>query len=272
MKKVLEFLKSKFLWFNVLAAVVLVFVLFVALSFWMDSYTRHGQAIQVPKITGLNQAEAELVLRELDLNYEVIDSVYNRMLRPGEIAEQTPAPQSFVKKHRKIYITVNAKNKRQVMFTDYRGFSFRKAQSNYRNLGFNADSVRFIPSEYSGELLDVEYMGKKLNKGDKLPEASVLVLVVGRVDETMQVLMPSFYGSSYRDAMDMMKIHNLVEGVFSFDEDIINETDVELFFVYGQEPKEGIMVPAGKGIDLYFSKNKKKEYISNESGDEDEFF
>ncbi len=271
MKKFWAFLKSRFLWINVLIAAVIAVVLWFGVQWWLDSYTHHGESVQVPSVIGMNESEAELLLRDLSLGYEVIDSLHNKRLKPGEIAEQVPAPESFVKRNRKVYITVNAKSKRTLLFKDYRGYSFRKAQTNYRNLGFTADDVKFVPSEYSGEVLEIESEGKVLKAGDKIKEGAVLRLVVGQAGGDMKVLMPSFHGMRYADAVNLMKAHKFIEGAFNFDETVVSAEDNKNFFVYGQEPKEGTMVVAGKNIDLYFSKDKNKEYKSVTTSEEDFF-
>ena len=110
-KNIIKFLKSKFVWGNILAAVILSIIVLVLLSWWLKSYTHHNESVEVPDLTGYYVEEAELILSELDLKYEVIDSVYKRELKPGEIAEQSPAPKTSVKKNRKIYITINRRSR-----------------------------------------------------------------------------------------------------------------------------------------------------------------
>ena len=77
-KNIIKFLKSKFVWGNILAAVILTIIVLVLLSWWLKSYTHHNESVEVPDLTGYYVAEAELILNELDLKYEVIDSVYKR--------------------------------------------------------------------------------------------------------------------------------------------------------------------------------------------------
>ncbi len=271
MKKFISFISSKFFWFNVLAAVIIATIICFGVMFWLDSYTRHGESVMVPKVTGLYEQEAELLLRDLSLSYEIIDSVHRRNLEPGEIVEQTPGADSFVKKHRKIYITVNARSPKMVIFNDYRGYSFRKAQSNYRNQGYIVDSIRFVPSEYSGELIDVEYKNEIVTRGQKLPEAAKLVLIVGQLDNSQQTIMPSLYGLSLADAKLLVRDSALIVGAVNFDEDVLDDEDRMLFTVYGQEPKEGTIVYEGKRVDIYLSKDKNKSYSSTSESEEDFF-
>ena len=90
MKTLLNFLKSRFLWLNLLAAVVFVIVICWVVFWRLDAYTRHGEAVEVPDLAGMYVEEAELILKDCNLEYEVIDSVYIRSMAAGEIAEQSP--------------------------------------------------------------------------------------------------------------------------------------------------------------------------------------
>ena len=123
MKTIWNFLKSRFLWLNILAAIVLVAVVCFVVFLRLDVYTRHGEAVEVPNLTGLYVEEAELLLKDSNLSYEIIDSVYIRSRRGGEIAEQAPAAGTKVKKNRKIYITVNSKQRKMVMVPNLVGES-----------------------------------------------------------------------------------------------------------------------------------------------------
>ena len=108
MRTIWNFLKSRFLWLNILAAIVLVVVICWIVFWRLDVYTRHGEAVEVPNLSGMYVEEAELILKDCGLGYEIIDSVYIRSMRGGESAEQAPAAGTKVKKNRKIYITVNS--------------------------------------------------------------------------------------------------------------------------------------------------------------------
>ena len=107
MKTIWNFLKSRFLWVNILAAIVLCVVICWVVFWRLDVYTHHGEAVEVPDLSGMYVEEAELILKDCSLGYEIIDSVYIRSMRGGEIAEQTPIAGTKVKKNRKVYITVN---------------------------------------------------------------------------------------------------------------------------------------------------------------------
>lgn len=271
LKTVWNFLKSKFFWINIAIAVICILLICTLVLGWLKIYTHHGESVEVPDLTGLYVEEAELFLKERNLKYEVIDSVHLRSLRPGEIAEQSPAKGSFVKKNRKIYLTVNAKGVKKVIFRDYRGESFRKAQSNYRNSGFIVDSIEYKPSQYPDEVLEVKYNDKTLFSGEMIPEGANLILVVGKVEEGVEVIVPVIKGLSYDEAMAIIDANSLMPGNISFDKEPKNDEDKAKYMVYHQDPAAGVTVEAGKRINIWFSKNKNKKHI-DKSHKEEEFF
>jgi len=222
---------------------------------WTRFYTNHGESIEVPDLTHKYVEEAELVLDELGLSYEVIDSVHLRSFNPGEIAEQSPAPGTHVKADRKIYITINCRQKQMIRVPDLVGESFRKAQSNLRALGFNADSVRYRPYEFNGEVLDIQYCGRSLKHGEKVADGSVLVLVVGREDTENTVYVPNLVGMSYEDAINEINTYELSVGNLSYDVRPLSDTERQQYHVIKQSPAPGTQVYRGKLIELKLSRS-----------------
>ena len=165
MKTLWNLLKSRFLWLNILAAIVLVIAICWVVFWRLDVYTRHGESVEVPDLSGMYVEEAELILKDSNLGYEIIDSVYIRSMKGGEIAEQTPVAGMKVKKNRKVYITVNSKQRKMVMVPNLVGESRRKVQSNLKTLGFNVDSVRYEPYEFNDEVLAVMWGDSVLTAG-----------------------------------------------------------------------------------------------------------
>ncbi len=254
MKTIWNFLKSRFFWFNILAAIVLVAVICFVVFWRLDVYTRHGEAVEVPSLTGLYVEEAELLLKDSNLNYEIIDSVYIRSMRGGEIAEQAPAPGTKVKKNRKVYITVNSKQRKMVMVPNLVGESRRKVQSNLKTLGFNVDSVRYEPYEFNDEVLAVMWGDSTLSAGARVPDGSQIILVVGQNDMSIEVVVPSFFGMTLPEAKKTIKEYRLGFGAAYFDEMPVDSIDSLNFRVFQQTPDAGLSVYGGKAVELKLSK------------------
>jgi len=255
MKTIWNFLTSKFFWTNIAVAIGIALVILFGTLLWTKFYTNHGESIEVPDLAHKYVEEAELELNELGLAYEVIDSVHLRSFNPGEIAEQSPAAGTHVKSNRKIYLTINCRQKQMIRIPDLVGESFRKAQSNLRALGFDADSVRYKPYEFNGEVLDILYNGRSVEKGEKVADGSTLVLVVGREDTENIVYVPNLMGMSYDDAINEINANELAVGNLSYDVRPFSNTERQQYHVIKQTPAPGTQVFRGKLIELKLSRS-----------------
>ena len=269
MKTLIAFLKSKFFWVNIAVAIAVFLVLLFGTLFWTRFYTHHGESVEVPDLTHMYIEEAELTLDELGLRYEVIDSVYLRSFKPGEIAEQSPVAGTPVKENRKIYLTINCREKKMMYVPELKGESFRKAQSNLKALGFNADSVRYKPYEFDGEVLDILYNGHSVEKNEKIADGSRLVLVVGKQDNENMVTMPNLIGLPYADALQLIEQNELAVGNISYDVRPLSDTERQQYRVYIQTPPAGAQVYRGKLVEMKLSRNSNSQ--SSQSSSEDFF-
>ena len=57
---------------------------------WLDSYTRHNQAVVVPDVKGMKLEDAAEFFGNNKLRYNVIDSVFSKDVAPGSIVELVP--------------------------------------------------------------------------------------------------------------------------------------------------------------------------------------
>lgn len=254
-----KFLKSKFVWGNVLAAVVLFVIVLFLLSLWLKSYTHHNEKVEVPDLTGNYIEEAEITLQNLGLKYEIIDSVYLRTLKPGEIAEQTPAPHTYVKKNRTIYITTNRRTRisKTIPIDNLVEISPRQAQSSLRNLGFNADSIQYIPAEHNSTI-NILYNGEPVTAYTKIPDGASLIIIAGEnINESVPA--PNYIGMTYNGLRNMFTDINSMNQRINiiYDTTPTSETDRQYYKVYKQTPEANSIVTEGTIINVYMSKSKK---------------
>ena len=52
-KEFFSFKANKYFWLNLMAMVAVVCLLFFGVLKWLDSYTRHGEAVVVPNVKGM---------------------------------------------------------------------------------------------------------------------------------------------------------------------------------------------------------------------------
>ncbi|PQJ72213.1 MULTISPECIES: PASTA domain-containing protein [Polaribacter] len=178
---VFQFIKSKSFFIQVTIAIVGLLIFIFALKYWLGYSTNHDQKIQVPNLHKMSLENVENKLKELNLDFIVIDSAsYNPDYPKKSVIEQSPEAGDFVKEKRKIYLTLNPSKYRDVTIPDLNGKTKRQAISHLRSIGFNIGtnpiSVRDIGKDV---VRGLRYNGKILNKGDKLPLNSIVDLVLG---------------------------------------------------------------------------------------------
>lgn len=149
---------------------------------WLDTYTRHNQAVVVPDVKGMSLEEADAPLRKSGLRYSVIDSVFSKEVAPGAIVEVVPGVGSKVKEGRILFITINALTSQMAAIPEVADLSFRQAYALLRSRGFSSIEIEYVAGDYKDLAMGVEMDGRPLIKGERLPLSSHLVLKVSSGD------------------------------------------------------------------------------------------
>ncbi|MDR1729653.1 MAG: PASTA domain-containing protein [Prevotellaceae bacterium] len=247
----------------VVAALLLSGLFFGSLR-WLDDYTNHGKEIIVPDLHGLDEEEAEKVLTDKKLAYEIIDSIFVKGEKAGAVIEQTPEAGSPVKEDRKIYLTINARSPRQVVLPDLRDVSLRQAEAIITSIGLKAGEYEYVPSEYKDLVQDVKYNGEIAKPGARITDGATITLLVGKglSDETTVVV--SLRGLTLEQAIDQAHAASLNIGAALYDVEPQNEKEKAQYFVYKQEPVTGSEVSLGQAIKLFFTTDKKMLEVPEE--------
>ena len=233
--------------------VVLSLVAFLSLRF----YTHHGESVEVPLLKNKNIKEVAALLEDMDLEYEIVDSVYLSDKPAGTIIEQIPAPKEKIKKYRKIYLTINSYSKPLVTLPDVRDLSYRNAKATLEAMGLKVASVEYVPSEYKDLVKDVKRYGRTLSPGSRIPRDSRVTLVVGSIQPVGEVKpTPSFRGLKYETAIQTANTDSVNIRSVQFDEEPKNKADSALFVVYKQDPLKGTPIKIGGSINIWLTKDK----------------
>lgn len=176
-----QFLKSKLFFKQLIILFVGFIALFFGLKILLNSTTNHDQKIQVPDLHKLGIEEAAKKLRELNLDFKVIDSAsYNPTYPKISVIEQSPEAGDFVKEKRKIYITLNPSRYRDVTIPNLNGRTKRQAISELQAIGFIVGTdFTYITDIGKDVVRGLRHKGKILNPNDKLPKNSIIDLVLG---------------------------------------------------------------------------------------------
>lgn len=177
----LKFISSKAFFKQVLFAGIVGVLLIFLLMKWLNSSTNHDQKIQVPDLSKLTKEEAVLVLNELDLQMEILDSSsYNTNYPPLTIIEQNPEANGFVKEKRTIYLKINRATFVDVNIPDVLSKTRRNAEVTLRAVGFRVGNKPIYINDIAKDVVrGILFNGKKVEVGEKLPQNSVINLKLG---------------------------------------------------------------------------------------------
>ena len=164
---------------NILIMVAVSIILIVITFRWMQSYTRHGQYITVPDVSGMYEEEAGKALAAAGLRYEVSDYKFDKSMVEGGVIEQNPKAGAFVKQERKIYLTLNSGKEPVKAVPDLAdNSSLRAAESQLRAAGFKLSPTVYVNGDLDW-VYEIRYRGEKIDAGTEIPEGSVLTIVAG---------------------------------------------------------------------------------------------
>ncbi|MDR1880278.1 MAG: PASTA domain-containing protein [Tannerellaceae bacterium] len=145
---------------------------------WLETYTRHNEAIIVPDIKGLKLEEAAQFIQNSGLRYNVIDSVFSKNVAPGSVVEIVPAAGSKVKEGRILFLTVNALTSQMAEIPEIEDLSVRQAYTLLRARGFETIRVEYVPGDYKDLVIAVEMRGRPLKQGETVKLTTPLTLKV----------------------------------------------------------------------------------------------
>ncbi len=173
-------IKSRAFYINLAAGLVfLILVVYLTLGAF-NVYTRHGEKITVPDVTGMRIDKAQEELKKAGMRYQINDSVYMEGKPKMSVVEQDPHAGAGVKEDRIIYLVVNSRNAPLINIPDLVGKSQKQTALTLESLGFKIGVVSYRPDEVDGALMELRYNGKLLHKGEEVEKGSVIDLVVGK--------------------------------------------------------------------------------------------
>jgi len=178
--RLLNFFISKTLIFLLLKAglilVGFIFLLFVGLHF----HTRQNNLIEVPDLYQVQLSDANEMLSDLKLNFEVIDSThFNPEIPPFSVIEQQPRAFEQVKRGRKIYLTLNPSTYRKVSIPNVVQVTYRNAVTSLRAVGLEVGKISYRNNIGKDMVLALRFEGDEIEPGEKIPKSSKVDLVLG---------------------------------------------------------------------------------------------
>lgn len=226
-----EFLKSKLFWRHFLVAITAVILFLWGCAFFLEMYTLHNEHVEVPNFEGIYVKDLDKFVGGHDLQYEVVDSIYNLKFAKGTVIDQDPLPGSTVKHDRTVYLTVNAILSQKVAMPNLLDLSLRQSTSLLETYGLKVGMLRYI--EGLPPVMQQLYKGQKIVPGTMIDKGSEIDLVVGRGGGRGLIPVPDLFGLTITQARKILVGSNLKLGSFLSD---ATGQDTTIAKIYKQTP------------------------------------
>jgi len=218
----------KHLAFLSITAIVMLFVVIKGL----DIYTDNGEFIIIPKFEGMD-SDSLLVHSDKDeLQFVVIDSLYSNDRYPGTVVMQHPKIGARVKKGRKVYLSIVAKNAEMVSMPNLKDLSIRRAVDviNYAHL--RVKKIVFANDIALNAVIEQLYNGDTIAPDTLLPSGSYITLIAGNGFSKSGVSVPFLLGKTAKQAEKL-----ILKASFNLGRiDTLEENFDEQWRVYSQIP------------------------------------
>lgn len=170
---------SRYLWGNIAGMVLVVVALVFGAKMGIDVYTRHGEAIPIPKVVKMQMTDAKRQLEALGLKVVVTDTGYVKNLPAGCVLEQNPEPGERVKTGHAVYLIINSAASPTITIPDViDNSSLREAMAKLSAMGFRLETPKFVAGEKDW-VYGIMANGREVVAGDKVPVDVPLVIMVG---------------------------------------------------------------------------------------------
>ncbi len=249
MEKIKDFLK-KYPWVaHLFVMVVISFVALFIILFFTNIYTRQGEEYEMPDVEGKALAEVEEE-NDLDLEFVVLDSIYQKGVPGGMIITQDPKGGIMVKKGRKVYVSITSFSAEDVVMPELTGLSVRQATSELYSNGLAVGRLTFVEDPFKNNVKEQSCRGRSVYAGQKIARGSEIDLVVGLGEGECTNKVPFVIGKTADKARRDIVTASLNVGREHFN----GVKNKEKAVVYRQEPDyTGVnQYPFGTQVELWY--------------------
>jgi beta-lactam-binding protein with PASTA domain len=239
--KIIKFLFSKFFWINLLLAFAALYGVFYYTMDNLDKYTNHNIKIEVPNLLGIQINDLNDTLEELELRYEIRDSIYSENHPMGMIIQQDPKPHSdnfpnYIKPNRNLYLTIVKRQEIYKTIPDLMSNVYSKniGKSKLEMLGFKVD-LEIRNHKDRDKVLEIRFDNQIVKAGRKLLKGSTLKLIYGSGDKGKPIELPDFRGMNIYLATNKANEIGL-ELEINYNDSVFDFKDSNRAVIYSQYP------------------------------------
>ncbi len=248
-------LTSKPLWINIVAGLLVLFLILLIFLGSLKLITHHGKVMKIPAVTGQSLANAKKILEAEGFDVLIQDSVYNDTMPPSQVVKQFPESDNLVKINRTVYLTINRTVAPVIAMPNLVSMTFRTAEIILRQYGLRLEDTIFKPDFAKNSVLDQLFDGESIKPGTKIKQGSPITLVLGN-GVGMEFIVPDLFGLDYREARAALESSGLILGAVVPDNDV---GDTIHAYVYRQNPdrineeKKLNHIRQGQIVDIWLS-------------------
>ena len=273
----LRFIISRVFLKHLAIALGIAILVFASVFLTLRIFTRHGQALSVPDLTGLSISETDSILTERELRYQIVDSVYNSLVERGSIIDQNPSPEFKVKENRTIFLTINAFNPEIIKMPNVVGVSLRQATAIIQTVGLQIGRLTYVPDIAVNNVLQQKFNGAVIEEGDSIIKGSEVDLILGRGLSNEKTAAPELIGILFESAKNRIISRYLNLGAVIYDGSFEDAEDSSSAFVWKQKPtfNEETLVNLGSTVDIWLTVDSTKLPLPEEDlipTDDEAFF
>lgn len=248
--------RKRAIWFlrNLLWAIILIFALLLLSQFILGRFTRHNREFEVPDFYGMQLDSARQVARRARVRLDVTDSVYMDRVARGAVFFQNPEAGAKVKRGRRVLITINATQTKQVEMPSLVGLSLRAAKTEILAKGLRPGTLSYLPDMATNNVLQQRIAGRTVEAGVPVDAGSKVDLVLGVHPDENVTYIPALAGHTAEMAREMVFDHSLNLVSISYDASVKTAEDSLAAVVYSQSPAAlGGTFPLGTKVAVYLT-------------------
>lgn len=240
---------------NLLIALAVLVALIVGAMIFLNVATQHNKELIVPDLANMTVEEAHAVATASGMRVDVTDSAFVKRMKRGAVYRQNPAPGSKVKEGRRIALTINAVNPRQITMPDLIGYSTRQAKAELLSRGLVLGKLIYVQDMATNNVLRQLHNNLEIEPGAMVDSEAVIDLVVGLNSRDNVTFVPYLAGLRSLSAVEAVHDHSLNIGKMRYDDTVKDYEDSLNAVVYRQVPaaSDSISVNMGSAVDLYMT-------------------
>jgi eukaryotic-like serine/threonine-protein kinase len=178
----ISFIRSKYFLIQLGIILAVIFLIFFGTIKFLSSFTEHGHYVVVPDFTGKKITDLPEFIKDEDVSFQIIDSIYDPSEKSGIVLRQDPEAGIKVKHNRKVYLYVTGMVPPQVIIPKLIDRSERQAKLIISTYGLKLGKVEYKEADCNGCVLAQLHNGKEIAPGTAIKKGSVINIIVGTKD------------------------------------------------------------------------------------------